>query len=406
MTEATPANPPTEAAYQEISLRNISKEERVHGFHVRLGVEIANADSGQEDGATAAHRSELRHQLLATMADAPTVSGWRGLISPDKIWGWPEFLLSPAYANARTRPINEPLALGSGMARIDLLDELLSGVRCLPGTAEYKMAIDDLSPPTTTNISEWETWAIEVSQGLKNSLQQQKSLKESLWHVVSERLIRSGTVPPLEAARLLRIVLESMTPPATACDAVAAWWDIHREELRTKNARPDSRTSQPLLGEILLDSVSLTRTPAWPIRYASPEMTRGQAANVFKWLTPRIWLAVESVMIEWGRHDRNASFSDETFCLFEEHEECPITQSAHWAELYVTQCAGGHAPRWLTRWIERGRFPLTPLPQATLRRLLEAPDRKVREYAIRSMAQHRAPPNTPVADSAPPRHLA
>jgi len=151
MAETPPPGPLNTNIYKSTNSPALSKEEYLHGFHIRLGVDIACADSGDESPQIATQRRVLREQLLATLASVPDDSEWRSVISPRATWGWPELLSSPAYAYARTRPLSEGLALGSGLSRSDLFFILLDNPTCVPDTPEYHMILADLSPPSTVH---------------------------------------------------------------------------------------------------------------------------------------------------------------------------------------------------------------------------------------------------------------
>jgi len=405
MTETPPVGPPTNDAYQEIPIREISKDERVRGFHVRLGVDIARACAASENTESATQRRLLREQLLATLAYAPHPSGWRGVIHSRVIWGWPELLSSPAYASARTRPFTEPLALGAGLSRRDLFFSLLNNTQSIQGTPGYAMALSDLSPPSTLDLDAWQQWIQAAGVSWMASNGEEPALPSGLWDNLTERLLRHDPSTLLTAGRILSRVLQSLTPPPAVCDLLSAWWDTHRDALRPQPALSSYGPAPRRLGEVLLDCPYLNETPDWSRRYTSPEMTLEQAENVLNSLTPQTWPAIEPAILQWALTFADNSRLGTALSILESRMDCHITQTSQWMEVYLAHYSACHSSSWVLGWLNEGRLPYTPLPQSLLARLLQAPDRQVREYAIRTMAHARSTQSPPALDSSPARPL-
>jgi len=268
------------------------------------------------------------------------------------------------------------------------------------------MVLEDVSPPTTLDLEAWNDWADYIcAAGDDQPAPQVAMIEHSLWEIIRDRLVRSNTVPAIQAARLLRSVLKSITPSAPAYVWLSAWWDEHREVLRTQPALPESAQVNSPIGELLLEASPLSETPDWASRYASEEMTRSQTENVLRSISYRSWARVEDVILAWARQEKHASILDPTLSLLDVRIDCTMARPAQWLEVYTAQRAAGHSAGWVIGWLAKGRLSQTVLPPSLLRQLLQAPDREVREYAIRSMAQSRATQNTPVTEPAPTRSV-
>jgi len=279
----------------------------------------------------------------------------------------------------------------------------MNNPQSLPGAPQYHTVLSALSPPTTLDITEWQQWAHAAWTGCLKNSHNENSLPPALWDMVEDRLLRQPTVLPLDAARILRVVLRSLTPPPTACDVLTQWWDAHREALRLQRSSAPSAqdgTFSPI-GEVLLECSSMCEIQGWNTRYASAAMTQAQAAHVLESLTPNTWALLESVIIEWASTEKDSPGLSEMLVGFGARVDCPITKTAQWVELYFAQLSVGRTSPWLLAWLDHGRLPFNPLPPELLSRLLQSPDRPVREYAIRTMAHGRAP-HSPLAVDLPP----
>lgn len=406
MDETPPPGPPTVGFYPDINTRTISKEEYVEGFHVRLGVDIACAGCGLESPHLATQRRALREQVLATMAHMPSQREWRSVVSPQAMWLWPELLSSPAYAYARTRPLNECLALGSGLSRGNLFYTLINNPEFIPDTPKHHMVITDLSPPSTLDVREWHDWTASAGRGwMEEDNLKDTSLPPALWDIIAERLLRHDPDTLLDSAHIVSGVLQFLTPPPAVCDAFSAWWDAHRDALRTQSALSVFQKSELHLGEVLLECRHLREMPDWATRYATADMTITQAENVLNALTPQLWSALETVFLEWARTRASDPNFGKALAILDDRVNGPITQAAQWMDVYLAQCSSGHPTGWFLTWVDHGQLPFTSLPPSLLARLLQAPDRQVREYAIRTMAHSRATQSPPALDSAPARPL-
>jgi len=110
-------------------------------------------------------------------------------------------------------------------------------------------------------------------------------------------------------------------------------------------------------------------------------------------------------VLDWAlSHAQEAGLGDVLSVLCD-RIEYPLTQISQWIEVYLAHRSAGHSAVWFLDWLSHGGLPLTTLAPSLVGRLLQSPDRPVREYAIRTMAHGRSPQTQSAPDGSAPRPL-